>query len=129
MGNDKAEQAKQKTAVAMASLATFTAFPAFYCDRTRPLRSLILSPLVTPSVASNARARGLRKTQISAALGQKNALQYRKLGDSDLNISEITIGTVSVFEFLFLYRFSCSYQIQADKCLKLRLKMTRVDLY
>ncbi|CAN1294590.1 hypothetical protein LINPERPRIM_LOCUS22521 [Linum perenne] len=30
----------------------------------------------------------------AAALAQKAALQYRKLGDSDLEISEITIGTV-----------------------------------
>ncbi|CAN1128430.1 Protein tas [Linum perenne] len=34
----------------------------------------------------------------AAALAQKAALQYRKLGDSDLEISEITIGTMTFGE-------------------------------
>lgn len=34
------------------------------------------------------------KTPITAKQADKNALQYRKLGDSDLVISEITLGTV-----------------------------------
>lgn len=34
---------------------------------------------------------------VNAKLAQETELQYRKLGDSDLNISEITIGTVSSF--------------------------------
>lgn len=39
------------------------------------------------------------KTPISAKQAEKNAMQYRKLGDSDLVISEITLGTVSNFAF------------------------------
>lgn len=39
----------------------------------------------------NARRRLLR---ISAKASTKNAMEYRKLGDSDLNISEVTMGTV-----------------------------------
>lgn len=34
-------------------------------------------------------------TAITAKLGQKSALEYRKLGDSDLVISEITLGTMT----------------------------------
>lgn len=33
---------------------------------------------------------------------QESALQYRKLGDSDLEISEITLGTVSALDFEFI---------------------------
>ncbi|WMV34127.1 hypothetical protein MTR67_027512 [Solanum verrucosum] len=40
-----------------------------------------------------------RKSRVvTAKLAQKNAMQYRKLGDSDLNISEITIGTMTFGE-------------------------------
>lgn len=35
---------------------------------------------------------------VNAKLAQKTELQYRKLGDSDLNISEITIGTMTFGE-------------------------------
>ncbi|XVF62848.1 hypothetical protein PTKIN_Ptkin09bG0041500 [Pterospermum kingtungense] len=38
------------------------------------------------------------KKPITAKLAQKNALQYRKLGDSDLLISEITLGTMTFGE-------------------------------
>ncbi|EEF28919.1 protein tas [Ricinus communis] len=35
---------------------------------------------------------------ISAKLSEKNALQYKKLGDSDLEVSEITLGTMTFGE-------------------------------
>ncbi|OMO95437.1 Aldo/keto reductase [Corchorus olitorius] len=38
------------------------------------------------------------KSPINATLAQKSALQYRKLGDSDLQISEITLGTMTFGE-------------------------------
>ncbi|KAJ4722723.1 Oxidoreductase Tas aldo/keto reductase family protein [Melia azedarach] len=38
------------------------------------------------------------KTPITAKQADKNALQYRKLGDSDLVISEITLGTMTFGE-------------------------------
>ncbi|XP_031271220.1 uncharacterized protein LOC116129630 [Pistacia vera] len=38
------------------------------------------------------------KTPITAKLSDKTALQYRKLGDSDLEISEITFGTMTFGE-------------------------------
>ncbi|XP_044500794.1 protein tas [Mangifera indica] len=41
---------------------------------------------------------GCLKTHISAKLSNKNALQYRKLGDSDLEITEITFGTMTFGE-------------------------------
>ncbi|KAI4345785.1 hypothetical protein L6164_012880 [Bauhinia variegata] len=57
---------------------------------------------VTPSMPLNFVAKRLgkcySKTRIRAALGDKNPLQYRKLGDSDLNISEITFGTMTFGE-------------------------------
>jgi hypothetical protein len=43
-----------------------------------------------------------RKTRICAKLGEKSALQYKKLGDSDLSISEITFGTVRILPFFVL---------------------------
>ncbi|XVE81855.1 hypothetical protein DITRI_Ditri15bG0099600 [Diplodiscus trichospermus] len=38
------------------------------------------------------------KSPISAKVAQKTALQYKKLGDSDLQISEITMGTMTFGE-------------------------------
>ena len=38
------------------------------------------------------------KATIAAKQAQKTALQYRKLGDSDLEISEITLGTMTFGE-------------------------------
>ncbi|KAF3655738.1 Protein tas [Capsicum annuum] len=42
--------------------------------------------------------KSISSTVVTAKLAQKNAMQYRKLGDSDLNISEITIGTMTFGE-------------------------------
>lgn len=39
--------------------------------------------------------RSASKTTISAKVAEKSALQYRKLGDSDLQVSEITLGTMT----------------------------------
>nr|GMD81623.1 protein tas [Ipomoea batatas] len=46
------------------------------------------------------RSRSKRRTAlvVTAAIAQKTALEYRKLGDSDLNISEITLGTMTFGE-------------------------------
>lgn len=38
------------------------------------------------------------KATINAKLDQKTSLQYKKLGDSDLVISEITLGTMTFGE-------------------------------
>ncbi|XP_074319513.1 uncharacterized protein LOC141656502 [Silene latifolia] len=37
-------------------------------------------------------------TAVNASAGERSELQYRKLGDSDLNISEITLGTMTFGE-------------------------------
>ncbi|KAL1188815.1 putative voltage-gated potassium channel subunit beta [Cardamine amara subsp. amara] len=50
---------------------------------------------VTPS--PNARRRVLR-TWVLAKAPTKNAMEYRKLADSDLNISEVTLGTMTFGE-------------------------------
>ncbi|EFH65761.1 aldo/keto reductase family protein [Arabidopsis lyrata subsp. lyrata] len=47
------------------------------------------------TLSPNARRRLLR---ISAKASTKNAMEYRKLGDSDLNISEVTMGTMTFGE-------------------------------
>ncbi|KAF8401878.1 hypothetical protein HHK36_012828 [Tetracentron sinense] len=52
--------------------------------------------LMQPATFSVKRTRSL-KTSIRAKQGD-NPLQYRKLGDSDLQISEITLGTMTFGE-------------------------------
>ncbi|KAF5195640.1 Voltage-gated potassium channel subunit beta-1 [Thalictrum thalictroides] len=49
----------------------------------------------TTSATFNSRRRSL---SITAKVGQKNAMEFRKLGDSDLIISEITLGTMTYGE-------------------------------
>ncbi|XP_062150024.1 uncharacterized protein LOC133858560 [Alnus glutinosa] len=67
---------------------SFSAVPAFlYSIRTL---SLTRSHVGTRTLA--------RKTRTCAKLGEKSALQYKKLGDSDLAISEITFGTMTFGE-------------------------------
>ncbi|KAB8491081.1 hypothetical protein FH972_025378 [Carpinus fangiana] len=67
---------------------SFSAVPAFlYSIRT-------LSP-TRQHVGTRTPA---RKTRICAKLGEKSALQYKKLGDSDISISEITFGTMTFGE-------------------------------
>ncbi|KAL1330236.1 hypothetical protein HN51_047399 [Arachis hypogaea] len=53
-------------------------------------------PLI--SIPSTTRTRSTLRHLVCACHGQKNALEYRKLGDSDLNISEITLGTMTFGE-------------------------------
>ncbi|XP_028780698.1 uncharacterized protein LOC114736984 [Neltuma alba] len=81
----------------MATSSPFSLIPASSCQKTpAPCRRLKLPwPLKTrisrfPKSTPN--------TIVRATFGQKNALQYRKLGDSDLNISEITLGTMTFGE-------------------------------
>ncbi|KAL5851803.1 hypothetical protein ACOSQ3_006921 [Xanthoceras sorbifolium] len=92
----------------MASSTTFSTFPPFLSNTntntntntTTSTRTLSLSDLGRHSthLFSNAVRRKLFRTSISAKQGNKNPLQYRKLGDSDLQISEITLGTMTFGE-------------------------------
>ncbi|PRQ36590.1 putative NADP-dependent oxidoreductase domain-containing protein [Rosa chinensis] len=75
----------------MASCAT-----AFLCNHAAALTSPY-SPRKTRTTARSLRS-SLRPTTITAKQDQKTALQYRKLGDSDLEISEITLGTMTFGE-------------------------------
>ncbi|KAL3506148.1 hypothetical protein ACH5RR_031530 [Cinchona calisaya] len=82
-----------------ASSSSSSVIPGFI-SHTTPTR--ILSPLYYnrlqhfPSSPYQKKTRGIvRSTKISAKLGQKTSLEYRKLGDSDLVISEITFGTMT----------------------------------
>jgi hypothetical protein len=80
---------------------SFSAVPAFlYSIRTL---SLTRSHVGTRTLA--------RKTRTCAKLGEKSALQYKKLGDSDLAISEITFGTVRILHFLFYVMGNTLYLI------------------
>lgn len=60
-----------------------------------------LPPLNTTTSTTTALPRTTKRRRRSRTLvcALNNALQYRKLGDSDLNISEITLGTVSFSQF------------------------------
>ncbi|XP_057430202.1 uncharacterized protein LOC130723245 isoform X1 [Lotus japonicus] len=63
-------------------------------------------PLTTPLPTTTTRSFFRKRTRTGSvtvrplfcALNNNNALQYRKLGDSDLNISEITLGTMTFGE-------------------------------
>ncbi|KAK7243081.1 hypothetical protein RIF29_37865 [Crotalaria pallida] len=78
--------------MASSSCSLFSPIPAYSssscCNKPRPL-SMSLNA-TTPL-----RTRSARKKSTLIVCAQKNALQYRKLGDSDLNISEITLGTMT----------------------------------
>eukprot|EP00261_Vitis_vinifera_P034002 XP_019075245.1 PREDICTED: uncharacterized protein LOC109122546 [Vitis vinifera] len=76
----------------MVSIATIPAFP---CNNTRSFSRHFLTRRSTPPSFS---AGTWRSTAITSKLKEKTALEYRKLGDSDLNISEITLGTMTFGE-------------------------------
>jgi hypothetical protein len=73
--------------------------------------SLSLSlPFPTRTTLLRRRTGSSVKPLVCAAIN--NPLQYRKLGDSDLNISEITLGTVSFIYFIshiHLFRKYCFF--------------------
>ncbi|KAK9025444.1 hypothetical protein V6N11_038311 [Hibiscus sabdariffa] len=87
----------------------FTSVPPFLCCNNCKIPSVpSFASLNVPRHAvqrfSNAKRtqlwprRSCFKSAITAKVAQKNALQYRKLGDSDLQISEITLGTMTFGE-------------------------------
>ncbi|XP_015887851.3 uncharacterized protein LOC107422857 [Ziziphus jujuba] len=83
------------------STMAFTASPTSLYNNTRRGS---FPTFTRRSPPSNARTRSLLRQRsrkaaiVSAKYGDKNALQYRKLGDSDLEISEITLGTMTFGE-------------------------------
>ncbi|GAB2265987.1 hypothetical protein Dimus_001018 [Dionaea muscipula] len=84
----------------MASLATSSsttsyAVAAFLLDHSIRGRRLNLPCHSLPPQCRNRRR---TKTPVSAKLAHKSSLQYKKLGDSDLEISEITLGTMTFGE-------------------------------
>ncbi|CAL5337412.1 unnamed protein product [Camellia sinensis] len=94
----------------MASSSSSALVSSFLCNnhsRSIPRRYLSLSPSPSssPSPSPNVRRRKSSLSSnntITAILtpkqAQKSALQYKKLGDSDLLISEITLGTMTFGE-------------------------------
>ncbi|KAL6185110.1 hypothetical protein ACLB2K_041245 [Fragaria x ananassa] len=79
----------------MASCST-----AFLCNHASALTSPCSPGRTRTATRSLRRWRSSLKptTVVTAKLDQKTALQYRKLGDSDLQISEITLGTMTFGE-------------------------------
>ncbi|XAR48962.1 hypothetical protein NMG60_11031960 [Bertholletia excelsa] len=72
--------------------------PAFLGTTSRALgRRCFALPLASRNVESNY-SLSPRKSFVVCAVAEKSALRYRKLGDSDLNISEITMGTMTFGE-------------------------------
>ncbi|KDP40340.1 hypothetical protein JCGZ_02338 [Jatropha curcas] len=71
----------------MAFSSTFSVTPAFLCDNIRWFPH--------PSHMHQAVNARTRLRPISAKLAEKAALRYKKLGDSDLEVSEITLGTMT----------------------------------
>ncbi|KAG5560341.1 hypothetical protein RHGRI_003590 [Rhododendron griersonianum] len=92
-------------------MASSSLLPSSLCNNTRSL-SLLYSTLPFLSSPTNARTRAnphslsskkKKKKRTTAAVAsairaERGAMQYRKLGDSDLNISEITLGTMTFGE-------------------------------
>ncbi|KAL7251454.1 hypothetical protein ACSBR1_013313 [Camellia fascicularis] len=92
----------------MALSSSSSLVSSFLCNnhsRSISRRSSSLSPSPSPSPSPNVRRRksSLSSNNTIAAIltpkqAQKRALQYKKLGDSDLLISEITLGTMTFGE-------------------------------
>ncbi|XP_009770016.1 uncharacterized protein LOC107763504 [Nicotiana tabacum] len=78
--------------------STSSVMPAFISNTTTrisPCRTFTLQLRASP--LSSARKKTYSRV-VTAKLAPKNAMQYRKLGDSNLHISEITIGTMTFGE-------------------------------
>lgn len=105
----------------MVSIATIPAFP---CNNTRSFSRHILTRrsfsrhiLTRRSTPPSFSAGTWRSTAITSKLKEKTALEYRKLGDSDLNISEITLGTV--FQKWVLFFYSCFWLFTCGNWIRL----------
>ncbi|KAI9087495.1 hypothetical protein K1719_030635 [Acacia pycnantha] len=81
----------------MATLSPFPVIPASSCQKTPASCRSVKLPWPLNTIISRFR-KSTPSTIVRATLAQKNALEYRKLGDSDLNISEITLGTMTFGE-------------------------------
>ncbi|XWS39182.1 hypothetical protein CRYUN_Cryun18bG0027700 [Craigia yunnanensis] len=93
----------------MASPSTFSSAPPFLCCNNRKISSVPSFAFFNLSRHAVQRLSNVKRKQlwfrrssfkspITAKVAQKSALQYRKLGDSDLQISEITLGTMTFGE-------------------------------
>ncbi|KAK4266151.1 hypothetical protein QN277_027115 [Acacia crassicarpa] len=81
----------------MATSSPFPVIPASSCQKTPASCRSVKLPWPLNTRISRFR-KSTPSTIVRATLAQKNALEYRKLGDSDLNISEITLGTMTFGE-------------------------------
>ncbi|XP_059650866.1 uncharacterized protein LOC132296955 isoform X2 [Cornus florida] len=90
----------------MASSSTSPAIPSSLCNNNSRLlsrsiffaRHLGLQPLNAKRKLLSSASKKKTVTAIFAKHADKTALQYRKVGDSDLEISEITLGTMTFGE-------------------------------
>ncbi|MBA0606151.1 hypothetical protein Godav_018661 [Gossypium davidsonii] len=89
--------------MAVSSSTVSASVPPFLCCNTTKIPSFKV-PHHTPLRLYNAKRtqiwvkRSCFKSTITAKVAQQSDLQYRKLGDSDLQISEITLGTMTFGE-------------------------------
>ncbi|TYH86235.1 hypothetical protein ES332_D01G027500v1 [Gossypium tomentosum] len=89
--------------MAVSSSTVSASVPPFLCSNTTKIPSFKV-PHHTPLRLYNAKRtqiwvkRSCFKSTITAKVAQQSDLQYRKLGDSDLQISEITLGTMTFGE-------------------------------
>ncbi|MBA0848945.1 hypothetical protein Goshw_008970 [Gossypium schwendimanii] len=89
--------------MAVSSSTVSASAPPFLCCNTTKIPSFKV-PHHTPQRLYNAKRtqiwvkRSRFKSTITAKVAQQSDLQYRKLGDSDLQISEITLGTMTFGE-------------------------------
>lgn len=93
---------RQKAMASSSSPSSSSVLSAFLCKNSNNTRISSFRSFTRPLSSSNVKrnfclyhAKRSNRTRISAKHGEKSALQYRKVGDSDLEISEITLGTVS----------------------------------
>ncbi|TYG81736.1 hypothetical protein ES288_D01G029400v1 [Gossypium darwinii] len=89
--------------MAVSSSTVSASVPPFLCCNTTKIPSFKV-PRHTPLRLCNAKRtqiwvkRSCFNSTITAKVAQQSDLQYRKLGDSDLQISEITLGTMTFGE-------------------------------
>ncbi|KAK6929778.1 NADP-dependent oxidoreductase domain [Dillenia turbinata] len=77
---------------------SFTIVPAFLSGNDKIFHHKLMHFTLPSSLTTLPDYSRTRRKTIAAKIGKNAALQYRKLGDSDLRISEITLGTMTFGE-------------------------------
>lgn len=94
---------RSATASTMATTTTTITVSAFLYGNGETSRLKLMRLPSTVSSSRKWRSLVSLTTPVRAKQEDQNQLLYRKVGDSDLQISEITLGTVTTLCFLFMY--------------------------